>query len=202
MYEDRDGKRLGVQTMSAETGQLPADPLEHVVQFYRDDDELAQGVSGYLRGGLATGTAVVVLATAAHRRIFAQRLIALGADVVSSQARGDFLALDAAEILDRFLLGGRVDPADFERQVGGMIRRAAAGGRPVRVYGEMMTLLWDAGQVSAALELEVLWNELRQLLNFSLLCAYPARYVAGAEHADALDEVCGLHSAVTGAPLC
>jgi hypothetical protein len=184
--------------MSAKAAQPSADPRGHIVQFYGEEQELTDRVSGFLAGGLDEGASAVVLATAAHRRAFEDRLAVLGIDVRAPQASGDFLALDAGEVLDRFMIGGRVDPADFERVVGGLIRQAVAGGRPVRIYGEMVALLWNAGYVSAALELEVLWNELSQLVSFSLLCAYPARYVAGAEHADALDEVCNLHSAVTG----
>jgi hypothetical protein len=43
----------------------------------------------------------------------------------------------------------------------------------VRVFGEMVSLLWDAGLIDAAVELEVLWNELGVQYPFSLLCAYP-----------------------------
>ena len=102
--------------------------------------------------------------------------------------------------MQRFLVDGEPDPREFERVVGGLIREAAAAGRPVRVYGEMVALLWDAGHVNAAIALEDLWNRLARELPFSLLCAYPAASVAGEAHADALGELCRLHSTVVGAP--
>ena len=73
-----------------------------------------------------------------------------------------------------------------------------AGGRkgPVRVYGEMVALLWEAGLVTAAIDVEALWNEIAARYSFSLLCGYPAASVAGPEHADALALVCGAHSDV------
>jgi hypothetical protein len=185
--------------MSAEITQLAADPQGHTVQFYAGDAELADRVSSYLADGLRRGAAAVVLATAEHRQAVKSRLASLGIDVVRLQHQGDLFLLDAREVLDRFLIGGRVDPADFEQQVGGMVRRAAAGGRPVRIFGEMVSVLWAAGQVSAAVELEILWNELRAFVPFSLLCGYPASYFAGDEHADTLDEMCTLHSGVAGA---
>ena len=172
--------------------------LGHAVQFYRDDDELADRVSRYLAAGLSRGSAVIVLATAAHRTAITGRLAALGIDVARCRQREDLVVLDAGEVLDRFLIGGRVDPADFEQQVGGLVRRAAAEDRPVRIFGEMVALLWAAGQVGAAVELEILWNELRAFVPFSLLCGYPARYSSGDEDADALDELCRLHTLVTG----
>jgi hypothetical protein len=60
----------------------------------------------------------------------------------------------------------------------------------------MVALLWDAGNVLTAIELEKLWNGLARELRFSLYCAYHTHSVAGEEHADALHEVCELHSAV------
>lgn len=172
--------------------------LGHAVLFYRDDDELADRVGRYLAAGLSSGSAAIVLATTPHRTAITGRLAALGTDVARCQQHEDLVLLDAGEVLDRFLIGGRVDPADFEQQVGGLVRHAAAADRPVRIFGEMVALLWAAGQVSAAVELEILWNELRAFVPFSLLCGYPARYSSGQQHADALDEMCRLHTLVTG----
>jgi hypothetical protein len=60
----------------------------------------------------------------------------------------------------------------------------------------MVAHLWEDGDVMAAIELEKLWNALARGLHFSLWCAYHTQSVAGGEHADALHEVCQLHSAV------
>lgn len=108
------------------------------------------------------------------------------------------IALDAAETLARFTADG-LDPANFDAVIGRAIREAAASGRPVRAYGEMVALLWDAGDVLGAIELEAMWNNLARDVPFSLMCAYPAASVTGCDHALALHEVCGLHSAVFGA---
>jgi anti-sigma regulatory factor (Ser/Thr protein kinase) len=62
----------------------------------------------------------------------------------------------------------------------------------------MVALLWDQGDVTAAIELESLWNELGLRVPFSLFCAYPSQSVSGDGHTDAYHEVCHLHSAVVG----
>jgi anti-sigma regulatory factor (Ser/Thr protein kinase) len=62
----------------------------------------------------------------------------------------------------------------------------------------MVALLWDAGRVAEAIELESLWNELGLQVPFSLFCAYPSRSVVGDDQAHALHEVCHLHSAIVG----
>jgi MEDS: MEthanogen/methylotroph, DcmR Sensory domain len=186
--------------MSGGIAQVASEPRAHAVQFYGTDDELAETVGGYLAEALNGGDSVVVVATMAHSRAFEARMAAAGADVAAARATGAFLTLDAAETMHRFLVGDRPDPGGFELVIGGLIQQAAATGRPVRVYGEMVALLWGAGQVNAALELEALWNGLARRLPFSLLCAYPEQSVSGDEHAAALDEVCRLHSAVAGRP--
>ena len=96
---------------------------------------------------------------------------------------------------------GVIDVGAFDREVGSVIAKASAAGGPVRVYGEMVQLLWDAGHVVAALELEGLWNEVIGEHRCSLMCAYRSSSVSGAEHSEALERVCELHSSVFHAPV-
>ncbi|HEY2575194.1 MAG TPA: hypothetical protein VGI74_02690, partial [Streptosporangiaceae bacterium] len=60
--------------------------------------------------------------------------------------------------------------------------------------------LWEAGQVSAAIEVEAMWNELGGQYPFSLCCGYPARAVTASRHRDALAELCHLHALAVGTP--
>lgn len=173
-------------------------PRDHVVQFYRDEEELTGQAGGYLLDAVRDGGAAVVIATRAHRLAFEAQLAGAGIDVAAARACGTYLDFDAEQTLDRFTDGGSVDPARFDAVIGGVIRQAVAGGRPVCAYGEMVALLWDAGLVAAAIELEALWNELGRQQPFSLYCAYPAASVAGKSRAAAFAEVCGLHGAVIG----
>jgi hypothetical protein len=177
--------------MPDQGGQLITGHGGHVVQFYGNDQELAASVARFLGEGLAAGGSAVVVATAAHRLAFQARL--------PSTAGRRLLVTDAAELLHRFLAGGRLDGPRFREAAENLIGRAASAGQPVRIYAEMVAVLWDAGQVTLALELEDLWNDLATLLPFSLLCGYPARLLAtddGQEAAD-VQQVCRLHTAVT-----
>jgi anti-sigma regulatory factor (Ser/Thr protein kinase) len=95
---------------------------------------------------------------------------------------------------------GTIDGAAFNDVVGSAVRQAGENGRQVHAYGEMVSLLWDAGHVPAAIELEGLWNDLGRELQFSLLCAYHRDSVSGPEHEESLRQVCHLHSAVLQPP--
>ena len=176
-------------------------PHDHVVQFYRDEQDLTGGVGSYLAGALDAGGVAIVIATAAHRLAYATRLAAFGVDVVRAQEDGRLLLLDAAEAMDSMLIDGRLAPHRFDKLIGDLVRDAAAGGRPVRAYGEIVALMWADGQVTAALELEALWNGLGHEVDFSLYCAYPLHSVEGEGNVDAFHDVCRQHSAVIGTPV-
>lgn len=176
-------------------GQFAA-ARHHIVQCYGADDELVTRAGDFLNAGLLAGERVIVVATSEHCRAFAAYLAAAGADLAAARRRGDLVWLDAATQLDRIMADNRPDPARFEAVIGGLIGQLA--GRPVRVFGEMVTVLWDAGQISAAIDLESLWNGLVERLPFLLFCAYPVDPAADQELTAALAQVCGMHSAVLG----
>jgi anti-sigma regulatory factor (Ser/Thr protein kinase) len=140
-----------------------------------------------------------VLASPGHARGFAARLEASGVALDGAIAEGAYRVLDADETLQQFLIDGRPDARLFDDVVGGLVRAAAASGRPVCAYGEMVALLWDDGRVNAALELEALWNDLGLRVPFSLFCSYPSSAVARADQAELLSQVCCSHTAVIGA---
>jgi hypothetical protein len=174
---------------------------EHVVLFYQDEQELPVRVSEHLFPAVTDGGgAAIVVATPDHRRSFAEHLADAGVDVAEARARGSYLELDASETIRGFMVGDLPDPAGFWEVISPLLRQAARAGQPVRVFGEMVSLLWDAGLVNAAIEVEVMWNELGDQHPFSLLCAYPARPVTCSHYLDALTEVCRAHTEVTGSP--
>jgi MEDS: MEthanogen/methylotroph, DcmR Sensory domain len=189
---DGDTVTTGIEVPKAVRG-------EHVVLFYRDEQELAGRVSEYLLPAVTDGAAIVI-ATPDHRRSFQEQLAGAGVDVAAARARGSYLELDANETIRGFMVGDRPDPAGFWQVASPLLRQAAEARRPVLVFGEMVSLLWDAGLVHAAIEVEEMWNELGGQYPFSLLCAYPARPVTCSHYLDALTEVCRAHTEVTGSP--
>jgi anti-sigma regulatory factor (Ser/Thr protein kinase) len=169
---------------------------EHVVQFYDHDEDLARAVGDYLTRAVSAGEMAIVIATEPHRRAFAAEMAGAGIDADQAVRDGTLLCLDAAHTLSRFVHGGSVDAHAFGAVVGSLVRDASRSGREIRAYGEMVALLWDAGDVLVAIEVEKLWNGLAEELDFSLWCAYHSQSVSGEEHADAFHQVCHLHSAV------
>jgi anti-sigma regulatory factor (Ser/Thr protein kinase) len=172
----------------------------HVVHFYEDDLELATAVGGYLAAASRAGAVAVVIATESHVLDFETELVTRGVDPAACSDDGTLICLDASATMAGFIRDGKIDGAAFDRVVGTVVRRAAATGRAVRAYGEMVSLLWDAGDVLGAIELEKLWNDLGRELQFSLLCSYRSESVSRPGQLEALREVCRLHSAAWRVP--
>jgi hypothetical protein len=94
------------------------------------------------------------------------------------------------------MVDGSPDPDLFASYIGtvltqlGKIKPAAT----VRAYGEMVDVLWRAGQTEAAVKLEILWNALASRYRFSLLCGYAMGHFY--KEPDAYARVCAQHSDV------
>jgi MEDS: MEthanogen/methylotroph, DcmR Sensory domain len=148
---------------------------EHVVQLYGNDDRLlARNVCRYLEEGLKRGDGILVIATAEHRSSFVRHL-ARQPRYSAAVLEGSLVFLDAATTLGRFMVDGIPDAALFTAVVGEALRKVRnnAGQTGVRAYGEMVGLLWLAGNTVGANRLEELWNHLLRSSNTSLFCAYP-----------------------------
>jgi anti-sigma regulatory factor (Ser/Thr protein kinase) len=179
-------------------GPLPVvnKPSVHVAQFYSSEDALAQRVCDFLYDALRAGGVAVVVSTPSRWTAIADRLGALGIDTVSALDDGKVVCLEASVTLGRISVGGRPDRGLFRAVIGTAVPRPRAAGRPVHVYGEMVDLLWQSGQVSSALELEALWNELHHEQPFSLFCSYRSELLSDEDYADVFEDICSSHSAI------
>ncbi|MGI8445781.1 MAG: MEDS domain-containing protein [Streptosporangiaceae bacterium] len=187
--------------MSVESGSSVLRSHRHVVQFYDRDEELAESAGDYLADAIAEGGAAVIVASPARCAGFEGRLAACGVDVAAARREGTLVTLDATRLARRLTRAGRVDRAAFDAQIRPAILAAGEAPGPVRVYGEIVALLWAAGHVNAVLELEGFWNELGREIPFSLYCGYPRQSVESSQHHGAISEVCRLHTAVVGRPV-
>lgn len=169
---------------------------EHVVTFCRTDAELADAAAAYLLDGIEHGGAGVAVATRPHLRLIDQRMAETGVDPAAARASGAYVVLDAAATLDQFLVAGWPDPSGFWRTISPLVDRAGSARRHVRVFGEMVSLLWQAGRFGPAIELEALWNELARQRCFDLLCGYLSAGGASHEADDELAMVLAAHTRI------
>jgi hypothetical protein len=131
-----------------------AEPGEHVVQLYGADEQLlARNVSRYLAEGLKRGDGLILIATRPHADAILGQLRDTRPEVASALREGRLVSLDSAATLARFMCDGQPDRAMFETVIGGVLQevRARATSGKVRAFGEMVGLLWAAGNRLAAI---------------------------------------------------
>ena len=173
---------------------------EHAVQFYSDDAFLTDEVQDFVGAALSSGGSAVVIGTKAHNEVILRKLKNNGINLGEFVARGQFQALDASEVLSRFLVDGKLDELRFYETIGLLVGRGIASARKsnkrVVAFGEMVALLWAEGKKEEAIQLEKLWNGLARSYSFTLRCAYPMQGFCRQEDADSFLRICAEHTLV------
>jgi hypothetical protein len=166
----------------------------HLVQIYNDDAILVSAVAHFVGSGLASGGAAVLIATPEHIAAVTSRLGATGVTARAS-TQGAFIAVDAEECLTQFMRDGMPDRDAFRAVIDRLLTRVRdAGYRDIRLFGEMVDILWRQGD-EATVRLERLWNEVLQEYDVALLCAYRVDPVTAEIQRGLLHQISRCHSA-------
>lgn len=171
----------------------------HAVCFYEAEEFLVRSLTDFVEPSWRDGGVAVVVATEAHRHATEAALDERGHGLDDLRGRGQLVLLDAADLLAGFYDAGNFHAAGAKRMLGAVLASAARRGGQVRVFGEMVALLWDGGDIAAAIRLEQVWNELAEEHPFALLCGYPMTAMEGRDGPDLLRRVCDHHSLVVPA---
>jgi PAS domain S-box-containing protein len=166
---------------------------EHLVQFYEDSQTLVETLTGFIGSGLRANSAGLVIATREHLDALDQQLAASGIDVAATKRSGQYVAIEAREMLGQILGNGWPQPDLFRVKIGGLIDKAYVRWGSVRAFGEMVGLLWESGAQGAALRLEGLWNELGITQPFALLCGYHIGQLRNGDR-KLISSICAVHS--------
>jgi hypothetical protein len=114
-------------------------------------------------------------------------------DVAALQRSGDLLLLDGAEALSTFIVHGKPDAGRFREHICDLIERVRCGRADctVRIFGQMVDILWQQEDRDAAIRLELLWNQFAQTEASTVVCGY----AIGNFYKDArVEDVCGERS--------
>jgi PAS domain S-box-containing protein len=173
---------------------------EHAVQFYSDDAFLTDEIQDFVGTALSSGGSAIVIGTKAHNEVILRKLRNNGVNLGEFAARGQYQALDASEVLSRFLVDGKIDELRFYETIGSVVARGITSARQsnkrVVAFGEMVALLWAEGKKEEAIQLEKLWNGLARSYSFTLHCAYPMQGFSRQEDADSFLRICAEHTLV------
>jgi hypothetical protein len=150
----------------------------HGVRFYESIESICGTVAVFLGAGFIQRERGLVIATPAHRSAIAAALRSVNFSVEALVDSGNLVMVDAAGLLDMFLVNGTADAVRFE-SVAGAAMESVAGPetRAVRVYDEMVDLLWQRGRQDAAMRLETLWDRFTAQRQTLLLCGHAVSHL-------------------------
>lgn len=175
---------------------VPQKKAGHFVQYYENDEFLIESLSKFIGEGLRKGETCITAATKEHTNILEERLVKYGLNIIDAKAKGQYMPLDASGTLSKFMVDGKPDANLFFQVIGSLLEKSALRGQKIRIFGEMVALLWSEGNQQGAVELEKLWNQLAELHSFSLYCAYPINGFDREIHSKNFSEIGMTHSHV------
>ena len=169
--------------------------VRHDVSFYDDRTMLECCIVDYALEGLDADETVVLIVAASSLPSVRQAIAAQGADVDDLCRRRVLMLFDADATLGSVTTRDGIDWPAVTALAGRVVGDAKSTSRPMRLFGEMVALLWQRGDVQAALDLEKLWDELAHQHCFDVLCAYPTMATTVPGAARPINAMCALHDA-------
>jgi hypothetical protein len=166
------------------------------VQLYQEKAFLNRAVCRFVGAGLTNGESIVLVSTLPHWNGFHARLEGLGMNVEAARRRGQLTVVDADELLPRFMRDAMPDPAIFPGVFGDVVAEARARGgyQKMRVWGEMVNVLWERGDVDASMNLEDQFDKLIKKRDLAIFCSFLMDNFNGDVHAHMLPRLGTNHS--------
>ena len=171
-----------------------APPGRHFAQLHRDQESLATAVAAFAGVGLRRREGVVLVASAERAECILNKLEAAGSDVVAAAKAGSLVVLDARASLERFMHDGEPSWTEFRELAFAAFDSLRSRRKHIRVYGEMVDVLWHEGRYDAAIRVEEFWNRLAAERSFSLFCCYVIDSLAEQSYDGPLHEIGRTHT--------
>jgi len=173
-------------------------PSGHIVQLYQDADFYGEAISHFAAEGLVRGESIIIVATGPNWANISGRLTSKGFIPDELFRRGQLVLLDADRTLPKFLVGEMPDAKTFKGLAVATIEQARAGGKfpRVRWWGEMVNLLYIAGNQSGSTRLEELFDEVAHEQSISIFCSFLMDKYDPRIYDRAFGDVCRTHAHV------
>ncbi|MGE0159688.1 MAG: hypothetical protein AB7T31_09780 [Gemmatimonadales bacterium] len=119
-------------------------------------------IAEFLAEGLAGDDVVVIISTPERRRGLESHLARLGIELGDLERRGRASWCDSRRVLERILVDGLPDEAEFENVMKGILVDGFSmlPHQRVRTYHDLVDVLRDRGSLDAAVRVLRLWNRL------------------------------------------
>jgi len=154
----------------------------HRMQLFDDADSMADAVSAFVAEHLNQGNPVICFMTQAHRDAVIARLTLDELPIESLQNSDRLTFLDASTVLEGLMIDGRLDRSRFDT----MLRDNIARDQPCAIYGEVVDLLAERGELQQAEQLESWWSAVMAERPLAVFCGYTSAHFG---HPDALPKL-------------
>jgi DNA-binding NarL/FixJ family response regulator len=172
----------------------------HEVLFYFEEEQLLDRLAEFVSAALRARNSAFVLTTESRRDRLLLKLQALGVNMEDAMGEGRYISADAAETVSSFMHEGLPDPARVLQGFSDLIvqgQNAAKGNSPrVRAYGECSPVLWAQRKPEAAIQVEHIANQLIEVYDVDILCAYPRASFRREADGNIFRQICAEHTAV------
>lgn len=162
------------------------------MQLFDDSESKVDAVAAFVAEQLNQDTRVICFMTPAHRGDVLARLSSDRWAVDSLQKTGRLTFLDASAVLEQLVIDGRLDRARFDS----MLRDHIPQGQRCAIYGELVDLLAERGELRQAHQLERWWAGLTAEHPLTVFCGYASANFGHPDAIPTLREICRSHSHV------
>lgn len=170
---------------------------DHLFQIYESESVLLDSLEGFAGTGFMAGENVIIVATASHLEGLEQRLLKQGFDIPTLSATDRYITFDAELLAFSFFVDGRFDEKLLLQAAAEMLERIRKNGRQIRIFGEMVSVLWSKGYHSETRKLEEIWDGICEREKFCLFCAYPKNSFTPSDRSS-YEHICTKHSKQVG----
>ncbi len=173
---------------------------QHLCHFYSKKRDLVATAGRLLVETLRVGGIAVAAAPPVHLRALERDLRRSGVDLEAVRAAGSYVTFNTKPMVPRLMIDGKLDRDQGDAVLGEILEPLMRSDtRPRFLYGEIAPLLWNAGKIDAALELEARAHELVAEVDVTVMCGYRVRSLAGV-NPGSVRELCRNHSYLTSLP--
>jgi hypothetical protein len=180
--------------LSARRTTMTNNASGHFADFFADDQEMVAAAAEFLHEGFAADQSCIAVFTHDHWAQIKAQLREHGWHAQQLIDEYRFVVLGAHETLASMWIEDRLDVRQFYQRFGELIRLMAAGGKEVRIVGEMVGLLAQFGRLDAVVQLEELANDLSREHSFRMYCMYCESAFKKQLDAACRRRVCAMHS--------
>jgi hypothetical protein len=173
---------------------------KHSVQFYEDGIFFCTSIARFAQTGLKNGEGVLIVANPRHCRAIEDYMISEGENFEKARKSGQLRLLDAESVMKKFLVNNLPQEDLFLQTINELITKITRDYPKLRVYGEMVNVMWMQGNLEGMLILENLWNKFMHTQKFSLLCGYEAEPSKNNLNHKVLEHIYDAHAKIISRP--